>query len=553
MLGTKPQRLLAELPATATASIAKRARLKLGKTTYRNESLFTSPSNGHSWNLLSSIKVGEDGRHPWDSAHDACKKFAELTGAPVYVEPDLDQAHPYLNRRGYKRIPASDAASATCEVNAPDDAWPTKPNFAWHLGDDFSQLKTARDQVMQNGGLDAIRICHLDTGFDPRHSTCPVNINRSLARNFVENNNDAADPGRRGILYNPGHGTGTIGILAGGRIVIVDADGKPVFDDYLGGAPMAEIVPVRSANSVVHLFTSSMARSIAYAAELSAVDDKGCHVASISMGGLPSRAWAAAVNKAYDAGVCVVAAAGNNFGGFPIKTLVYPARFKRVIAACGVTADQTPYSKSGLHFHMQGNFGPDEAMSDALAAFTPNIPWAELGCRDTIDLEGAGTSSATPQIASGIALWLATHGANLPANGNRVEAARQALYQSADKSHPKFRKYFGNGILKAHDALSIGVEKLGPLELAAEDDIRFPILNRLAAWGDVEREVSRMYEVEAAQLYMQNARLQEAFPELDSGVLVGASIKDMLCAFIDLPDISLTMRDFFIFALSRES
>jgi len=303
MSGTKQPRLLVELPATANATIAKRGRLKLGKTTYRNESLFAVPSNGNSWLLLSSIKGGEDGRHPWDSAHDACKKFAELTGAPVYVEPDLEQVHPYLNRRGYKQLFTSDAANSTCEVNAPDENWPSRPDFAWHLGDDFSQLKRARDQVIANGGMDAIRICHLDTGYDPRHSTCPVNINRSLARNFVENNDDAADPGRRGVLYNPGHGTGTIGILAGGRVVRQDASGKPVFDDYLGGAPLAEIVPVRSANSVVHLFTSAMARSIAYAAELADVDDKGCHVASISMGGLPSRAWAAAVNKAYDAGV----------------------------------------------------------------------------------------------------------------------------------------------------------------------------------------------------------------------------------------------------------
>jgi len=224
-----------------------------------------------------------------------------------------------------------------------------------------------------------------------------------------------------------------------------------------------------------------------------------------------------------------------------------------VIAACGVTADQTPYTKGGIHFSMQGNYGPDEkAMSHAMASFTPNIPWPELACKDTIDLEGAGTSSATPQIASGIALWLATHGKKLPATGSRVEAARQALYQSADKSHPKYRKYFGNGVLKAHDALSIGVEQLGPLELAEEDDVRFPILHQLVSWTEVDSAVSRMYEVEAVQLYMQNSRLQEAFPELDSGVLVGVSIKDVLRAFIELPEISLTMRDFFISALSRE-
>ena len=61
------------------------------------------------------------------------------------------------------------------------------------------------------------------------------------------------------------------------------------------------------------------------------------------MGGLPSQAWADAANKAYEAGIVVVCAAGNNFGGLPTSLVVYPARFDRVIAACGVMADKTPY------------------------------------------------------------------------------------------------------------------------------------------------------------------------------------------------------------------
>jgi len=61
------------------------------------------------------------------------------------------------------------------------------------------------------------------------------------------------------------------------------------------------------------------------------------------MGGLPSQAWADAVNKAYEAGVVVVCAAGNNFGGLPTSLVVYPARFDRVIAACGAMADRRPY------------------------------------------------------------------------------------------------------------------------------------------------------------------------------------------------------------------
>ena len=37
----------------------------------------------------------------------------------------------------------------------------------------------------------------------------------------------------------------------------------------------------------------------------------------MSMGGLPSSAWADAVNLAYDAGVVLVCAAGNSYAGLP--------------------------------------------------------------------------------------------------------------------------------------------------------------------------------------------------------------------------------------------
>ena len=97
---------------------------------------------------------------------------------------------------------------------------------------------------------------------------------------------------------------------------------------------MMRIVPVRIANSVVHFGTGAVAQGIDYAVSI------GADVVSMSMGGLPSQAWADAVNKAYEAGVVVVCAAGNNFGGLPTSLVVYPARFDRVIAACGAHGRQ---------------------------------------------------------------------------------------------------------------------------------------------------------------------------------------------------------------------
>ena len=141
------------------------------------------------------------------------------------------------------------------------------------------------------------------------------------------------------------------------------------FDDFVGGAPDAEIVPIRIGTSVVQLKTSTVTKGIMYAVELCARDETRIHVLSMSMGGVASAAWADAVNLAYEAGIVFVAAAGNNFSagffGFPTRAIVYPARFRRVIAACGVMANRRPYY--GLPFRtMQGNWGPASKMATAV-------------------------------------------------------------------------------------------------------------------------------------------------------------------------------------------
>ena len=108
-----------------------------------------------------------------------------------------------------------------------------------------------------------------------------------------------------GFGKNPGHGTGTLSILAGSLF-----KGKPFGDPdgVVGGAPFAAVIPVRVANSVVLFTNSSIARGIDYAIR------NNVDVLSMSMGGVCSQLWADMVNAAYEAGITLVTAAGNNFG-----------------------------------------------------------------------------------------------------------------------------------------------------------------------------------------------------------------------------------------------
>lgn len=431
----------------------------------------------------------------WDLAHELLAAKSDVAGVPItLIEPDFISSCPFTRTEPGMLGAAAAGAAAPCSQDPADASWPNGVGFAWHLDPQHSQLLAARNTVGVSGA-NRIRIAHLDTGYSPAHQALPQFLRSDLARNFVEVDNpgSAVDPGTSGLGKNPGHGTGTIGILAGGTYQ------QGGWNDFLGGAPYAEVVPVRIGTSVVHFYSSSMAQGLDYA--LAA----GARVVTISMGGVPSKAWAEAVNRLYEAGIAVFAAAGNNIGGFPTTSTVYPARFNRVTSVCGAAADHTPYFKGILHKGMQGNFGPSAKMMTALAAYTPNITWAEWGCPQTVDLDGAGTSSATPQAAAAAALWFQKYATILDSGSYaaqrwlRVEVVRRALFSSADKTSAHSAKFFGQGLLRANNALA--VQPVTNLTKTAEDKVSWPWLRLLfgvGAAGAGPRE--EMLELEAIQL-----------------------------------------------------
>ncbi len=463
---------------------------------------------------LARLKEGGTDINPWELAHAAATSGRGVSGGQMFVEPDLVQEWPYENPHARDGSPF--AADGTCTFNDQASRLPgISGRFAWHLEDSFSQLRQARQAAGRPGAGGRIRIGHIDTGYDPAHASLPPHLRRDLQRNFVEDQpaNDAHDPAARGALKNPGHGTGTLGILAGNRVRL-NAPGYAPFDDFLGGAPEAEIVPLRVGTSVVQFRTSSVASAINYAAEAGSDGTPRVHVLSMSMGGVASQAWADAVNKAYEAGIVYVAAAGNNFSagifGLPTRLIVYPARFRRVVAACGVMADGRPYFGLPVGV-MQGNWGPTSKMATAIAAFTPNMPWAELGCARIVDMDGAGTSSATPQIAAAAALYLQEHGRVLfnrnryPEPWMRAEAVRHALFAGASRAAGAGNtEKLGNGILQAAHSLARTPLSASQLRSTPRDSASMAFLNVFTGFGVSESEAkNHMLALEATQLAQQ--------------------------------------------------
>jgi hypothetical protein len=494
------------------------------------------------WISPITMAVKTETMHPWDVAHGVLDypKAAGLESARELqvVEPDFEQSFPYELTEP-ETLESSLERAESCVGRGINSHWPNPGNrFAWHLDDDYSQLRTARSAVGDPGDGKRIRIGILDTGYDPGHATLPLHMRYDLARNLTGDGpeTNATDPGSGFPMANPGHGTATLALLAGN---VMNAAGSPPLNDYLGGAPFDEVVPIRIANSVIHFRTSAMAQGIAYAAKI------GCQIVSISMGGVPSQLWADAVNMAYESGLCIFAAAGNRIGPAPPASLVYPARFNRVVAVCGFTAAKKPYFMDGLHRQMHGCFGPASAMKTAMAAYTPNTPWADMGCGSLVNPDGAGTSSATPQCAAAAALWLQKHRPNPSEKWQLVEAVRHALFSSADKKPEAGTNYFGNGLLRANDALRVSFKD--NLTKTPADVVSFPWLRLIGALESVDETDTirqKMFETEALQLYLQSPSLQQigggADPHADD--LDKTALKAIVNKLRQMPSASNTLK-----------
>jgi hypothetical protein len=194
--------------------------------------------------------------------------------------------------------------------------------------------------------------------------------------------NDATDPLDTGFGLNPGHGTAT-GSVAVSR-------SRDAADRMVGSAPLASHMPIRALRSVWAHEELPIARAIDLAVA------NGAHVITMSLGGvaLPFSPLQAAIRRAVERNVIVMAAAGNCVG-----VTVYPARFPECIAVAGSNqADgKWPGSCSGSAVDISA-----PAQNVLRASIEPR-PQGSIG-------QGQGTSFAVALLSGVAACWLAHHG-----------------------------------------------------------------------------------------------------------------------------------------------
>ncbi|WP_107039060.1 S8 family serine peptidase [Brumimicrobium mesophilum] len=471
---------------------------------------------------------------PWDSAYQFYHSLKNKNDVD-FIEPDITSDIYKIHDEELQGKRSENKYLESYPDPEHDKFDSIKNPFIWHLGDEYSQLRTAFEQIKKRfrNGEPTLEereelplICHIDTGILDDHPATPKFLDYDKSRTFrsIGKKKDITDyDSKTALIENQGHGQGTISILAGNYVNLSDTDNS--FKGYYGAFPFARVMSLKISENVVLLSGNKFARALRYAV------DSGCDVVTMSMAGAPTKAMVRAINYAYEKGVIVVSAAGNSWveGGrklLPEKTM-YPARFNRVIGVTGATLDYTPYlvkenenwriktRDTGGKF-MQTCFGPEASSRTNMAAYTPNVQWASNFKNNSFfDKSGGGTSSATPQVAAAAAMWLYEHRESLNQilNGKRdwqrVEMARHALFSTAKKSETSdYNAVFGNGMLKALDALEITPQKAkSKIKKEAADDIGWSGLDDLfnllrnRSFAPEENDlIKEMVQTEIAQL-----------------------------------------------------
>jgi subtilisin len=266
-------------------------------------------------------------------------------------------------------------------------------------------------EITHNNGIDGtgVKVAVIDTGIDYTHED--LNANYKGGYDFVFSDSDPFDDS-----YNS-HGTHVAGIIAAERNGI----------GVIGVAPNASLYAVKVMGGSGHGLESWVIAGIEWAVE----NDMDVVVMSFGTSE-DSQSLRKACRNASDAGVLLVAAAGNTHGG----NVTYPARYDSVIA---VTATDP---------------------NDSRASFSPVGQEVELAApgvniMSTVRGDGygnlSGTSQAAPHVAGTAALIISSNPPDVNGDGmvNNEDVRLRLQSTAQDLGNPGKDDTYGYGLVDA--------------------------------------------------------------------------------------------------------
>jgi subtilisin family serine protease len=252
-----------------------------------------------------------------------------------------------------------------------------------------------------------------DTGFTDHPELGDNALDLTPDWDLLRDDDDAHDPLERRWWFpldSPGHGTSTASVIVSREQLRVT-----------GAAPRSTLVPLRTVKSVVQVFDGDVAKAVDRAHRT------GCHVISMSLGGVGFfNGLQATIRRAVEDGVIVCAAAGNKVG-----FVVAPARFPECIAVAATNIQDRPWTGSSRGSEVDVA-APGESVWVADVRLNESPPRYDVS-------RHSGTSFAVTLVAATAALWLARHDRDqliVRYGRNRIQAAFLHLVRTTGHRRP---------------------------------------------------------------------------------------------------------------------
>lgn len=310
---------------------------------------------------------------------------------------------------------AVETASVTSQETQRSASYvPNDPKYGsqWNLAS--LGMSTAWDYNL--GGRKDVTVAVIDSGLSKVSDFGSTTINWSAAKNFVRGGSNVSDPSSHGT-----HVTGTI------------AQSTNNGQGVAGIAYNTTILPIKAINDNGTAWDSNIISAVDYAIA------QGADVINLSLGGEgQNAALEAAMKRAYDAGVLVVAAAGNSGK----SSLELPAGYSTVLAVGALDASGSLASWSNHSKYMVTAPGENIIQQMSNGAYGG---WA-------------GTSMATPHVSALAALILSEaedQGYTLPTGSARAQWLMNVITSTAKDLGSKGQdSTYGWGEVQADKALA---------------------------------------------------------------------------------------------------